>query len=72
MKAENANACNLDIDIGYIKKSPCRECPNRSRLPECAENCNTISQLQKLLAGSISCSNTFSELEAYTLSQQNS
>jgi hypothetical protein len=57
----------LDIDIGYITKSPCRECPIKSRLPECSDCCETLSQLQELLVGSISCSQSFSDLEEYSV-----
>ena len=60
----------FDLDGCYLTKSPCRECPRQTTLPECSENCRTLTQLQKLLAGVISCSNTLSEFDEYTLSMQ--
>jgi hypothetical protein len=66
VKIENQN--RFDSEIGYIKKSPCRECVNRSNLPSCSESCKTLIKLQKLLAGTLSCSNSISELEAYSVS----
>ncbi len=57
----------LELDIGYIKKSPCRECPTKNSLPECSDCCKTLSQLQELLVGSISCTRSISEMEEYSV-----
>jgi hypothetical protein len=57
----------FDIDIGYIKKSPCRECPTKRSLPECSDCCETLSKLQELLVDSIACTHSFSELEEYSI-----
>jgi len=59
----------FDIDSSYIKMSPCRNCIEKERLSECTNTCETINKIQKLLAGSISRSNNFSEKENYSLSQ---
>jgi hypothetical protein len=67
MERENTREYRLDIDIGYIAKSPCRECPIKSNLPECSSCCETLAQLQELLVGSISCSKSFSECEEYSI-----
>jgi len=67
MERERIREYRFDIDIGYITKSPCRECPIKSSLPECSSCCNMLTQLQKLLAGSISCSKSFSECEEYSV-----
>ena len=67
MEREHSKEYRLDIDIGYIKKSPCRECPIKNSLPECASCCKILNQLQELLVGSISCSKSFSECEEYTI-----
>lgn len=56
----------LEHDIGYIKKSPCRECNLKNRLPHCSNNCKTLSQLQSDLACVTSCSNNYSELETFS------
>jgi hypothetical protein len=60
---------HFDLDFGYLTKSPCRECPQKSALPKCSEKCEMLTQLQKLLAGVVSCSNSISELEEYSLSR---
>jgi len=61
------NRYNFDFENGHITKSPCRDCPRESELPQCAKDCPIISQLQSLLAGSILSSNNFSEQETYSL-----
>ena len=70
MAEKIAYANKFDFDIGSIIKSPCRNCGHRSDLPDCSKRCNRLEQIQKILAGGISCSNSFSELEAYPLSRQ--
>jgi hypothetical protein len=67
MKEQCIRENRLDIDIGYITKSPCRECPIKNSLPECSSCCETLSQLQELLVGSISCSKSFSDCEEYSI-----
>ena len=67
MEREHSKEYRLDIDIGYIKKSPCRECPIKSNLPECSSCCEMLTKLQDLLVGSISCSKSFSECEEYSI-----
>ncbi|MEJ2655778.1 MAG: hypothetical protein P8012_01090 [Desulfobacterales bacterium] len=67
MEEKTIKENRFDLDIGYITKSPCRECPFKSNLPECSDCCETLSRLQELLIGSISCSHSFSELEEYSV-----
>jgi hypothetical protein len=67
MERESSREYRLDIDIGYITKSPCRECSIKSNLPECSSRCETLTQLQELLVGSISCSKSFSNREEYSI-----
>jgi len=55
----------LDHDIGYIRKSPCRDCRLKKRLPDCSNNCKTLNQLQANLVFVTSCSNNYSELESF-------
>ena len=66
MEEQSIRENRFDIDIGYITKSPCRECPKVSSLPECSSCCEMLTQLQELLVGSISCSKSFSECEEYS------
>lgn len=67
MKERSIKEYRFDIDTGYITKSPCRECPLRSSLPECSSCCEMLSRLQDLLVGSISCSKSFSDCEEYSI-----
>ncbi len=67
MEKQSIRENRFDIDIGYITKSPCRECPIKSSLPECSSRCETLTQLQELLIGSISCSKSFSNREEYSI-----
>jgi hypothetical protein len=57
----------FDLDSGFITKSPCRSCPKIEQLPKCSDNCCRLNRIQDLLAGTISCSNNFSEYETYSL-----
>jgi len=45
----------FDFEVGYLIKSPCRECRNDSRLPGCADDCVVLEEIQTILAESISC-----------------
>lgn len=65
MEEKNVRENRFDLDIGYITKSPCRECPTNNSLPECSSCCEVLAQLQELLVGTISCSKKFLEFEEY-------
>ena len=45
----------FDFEIGYLIKSPCRECEERSDFPECADTCVTLGRIQAILSEGISC-----------------
>ena len=60
-----ANGTKFDLDIGYLTKSPCRECELNSQLPVCSKNCQKLNQFQTLLSGFVSCSNDFDHTEPY-------
>jgi hypothetical protein len=62
------NGIPFDFDTGHIIESPCRKCPKRDRLPDCAENCPTLDRVQMLLSGAITCSKCVPETEGYTIS----
>jgi len=49
----------FDFEVGYLIKSPCRECRNDSHLPGCADECVVLDKIQTLLAESISCTRRF-------------
>jgi len=44
----------FDFEIGYLTKSPCIECKNRSCMPKCHRNCMIIDKVQTTLAKGIS------------------
>jgi hypothetical protein len=46
----------FDFDIGYLIKSPCKECEKSDRFPNCEEECITLDEVQTILAEGISCS----------------
>ncbi len=57
----------FDFETSYIAKSPCRDCDLAGNLPGCSYNCKTLSQVQTLLADTISRPNKFSNREEYSL-----
>ena len=48
------NRDRFDFEIGYLTKSPCLTCKNRSELPECHSECILLDKIQTLLARGIS------------------
>jgi hypothetical protein len=44
----------FDFEIGYLIKSPCRECEGRSDFPGCADTCVTLGRIQAILSEGIS------------------
>ena len=71
MLKKNSNSNQFDFDRGHIIKSPCRECELKNRLPRCSENCRKLGRLQALLVGCVSCSNSFHNTDAYSISYGN-
>jgi len=45
----------FDFEVGYLTKSPCRDCSLQGRLPDCSENCRLIHQIQVALSETVSC-----------------
>jgi len=60
----------FDFDIGYLVKSPCRDCPERRRFPDCIDACAVLDHVQRLLAAGISCSRSFSTLEDHAVGSE--
>jgi hypothetical protein len=46
----------FDFDIGYLIKSPCKDCIERDDFPECADECEILDQIHEMMTESISCS----------------
>jgi len=45
----------FDFEVGYLIKSPCRECKERKTFPICIDECNILDSIQNILAEGISC-----------------
>jgi hypothetical protein len=48
------NRDRFDFEIGYLVKSPCIGCANKSQLPKCHNDCPVLDQIQTTLAKGIS------------------
>ena len=57
----------FDFDVGYLVKSPCRDCMDRIKLPKCADNCALLDSIQTRLARGISTTHTHSPLEPFAI-----
>ena len=65
MLEKNCENHNFDFDIGYLVKSPCKDCTTRPIFPDCMDDCKILDQIQTLLSESMSCANNFSTAEPY-------
>ncbi|MDJ0782716.1 MAG: hypothetical protein QNJ22_12135 [Desulfosarcinaceae bacterium] len=67
----NPKRC-FDFEIGYLEKSPCRDCYERIlHFPSCADACNILKQIQTALAPGISTHRSaYNNASARILSQQ--
>lgn len=54
MEYRITNRDRFDFEIGYLTKSPCITCENRSELPKCHSNCIILDKIQTTLAKGIS------------------
>ena len=55
----------FEFDIGYLVKSPCRDCTTRDKLPNCIQGCEILDQIQTVLADSIPSETSFSPAETF-------
>ena len=46
----------FDFEIGYLTKSPCKECDKRDNFPECMESCKKLDEIHDILSKAVSCS----------------
>ncbi|MBN1930603.1 MAG: hypothetical protein JW786_03220 [Desulfobacterales bacterium] len=58
----------FDFEIGYLIKSPCKECSRRKNFPKCADECEMLNKIQTFLAQGVSCTRNFSASESFTIS----
>lgn len=45
----------FDFEIGYLVKSPCKECETIDRFPDCIDDCDKLNQIHSVLCEAISC-----------------
>ena len=60
----------FDFDIGYLVKSPCRECADRYLFPDCMDGCLSLDKIRTVLANSISCSRSYSSVDSHAIFQE--
>lgn len=60
----------FDFDVGYLVKSPCKNCKIRYKFPKCLEDCETIDRIHGALCGTISSTKGFSALESFAVSME--
>ena len=60
----------FDFDIGYLVKSPCRECIDRYLFPDCIDTCMSLDKIRTVLATSVSCSRSYSTVESHAIFQE--
>ena len=56
---------SFDFDIGYLVKSPCRDCTTRDNLPDCIQGCDILDKIQTVLADSIPSEASISPVDTY-------
>ena len=44
-----------DFEIGYLVKSPCKQCVHKKTFPKCADNCSLLDKIQEILSEAVSC-----------------
>ena len=59
----------FDFDIGYLVKSPCRECTDRYLFPDCMNACLSLEKIRTVLANGVSCSRSYSSVESHAIYQ---
>jgi hypothetical protein len=68
-KMTNYKHC-FDFDVGYLVKSPCKNCESRPDFPGCSEHCEIIDKIHGILCGTISSTKGFSSLENFAISME--
>ena len=46
----------FDFDIGYLVKSPCKDCDKAHSFPECIDDCDVLDRIHSRLTEAISSS----------------
>ena len=67
MKHSRALSQKFDYEIGYLVKSPCRDCGGYASFPDCMDRCTLLDRVQSALCDSLYSMNNFSAAESYYL-----
>lgn len=67
MKHSRALSQKFDYEIGYLVKSPCRDCGSYASFPDCMDRCTLLDRVQSALCDSLSSVNNYSAAESYYL-----
>jgi hypothetical protein len=67
MRNGKALTQKFDYDIGYLVKSPCRNCGTYAKFPNCMDRCMLLDRVQTALSDSLSSVHNFSAAESYCL-----
>jgi hypothetical protein len=67
MKQTKASDQEFDYDVGYLVKSPCRDCGTYGMFPDCVERCAILDRIQTALSTRMSSLHSHSDLEAFEL-----
>ena len=46
----------FDFDVGYLIKSPCKQCDNLEFFPACIDTCDVLEHIHTILSEAVSCS----------------
>lgn len=46
----------FDFEVGYLTKSPCRDCMKKEDFPRCIDGCSTLDEIHTILSEAVSCS----------------
>lgn len=65
MLEKNTDNHNFDFNVGYLVKSPCKECATRGEFPGCMDDCEILEQIQSALSDSMSSANNYSVAETF-------
>lgn len=65
MKHSRALNQKFDYEIGYLVKSPCRNCSTYAKFPDCMDRCTVLDRVQNALSDSLSSVNNYSAAESY-------
>jgi hypothetical protein len=67
MRHGKALTQKFDYDVGYLVKSPCRDCGTYGAFPNCMDRCTVLDRVQTVLSDSLSSFHNYSTVESFSL-----